>query len=483
MATSAMDTHRDDVTMAPSAGNLWQQLLRDSSVRSKLPVAQLVVVGDHECGKTALLSRLNELPAKSPLLSPSLQPLNGPETTDGARSMAGELLSYSSLHVLDPKAKEGGNSSSDAAEDVIAQVNAWALSDLSLVDLMGIALKPSTLSQTIVAVVVDLSRPWAIKNSIEQWTSALEGQLLKQINQLPTELKTQLYQNVKQHLLEYEDPSLESSLPKAPMELSNKKEFLEEGTLAKNLGVPLIIIVSKSDLRPENSVKMDYIEFVLRQFAIKYGAAIVYTSAKTGTNIDLLRTYLVHRALPAQFKFDTPPQLVDRGAIFVPAGYDSIALVNQSLVGAQPKWPADKPFEKIVPTPPDELDDSSRGTSPGAGEVKLDSHEHWLEKLERAAGAGLEELQKQSVEASKKAEAAAAARRAAAERRKREEKDVSSTHLANFFNNLLSRPEKSKSSRSLDVKKKEKSESVKSLAEQELQSLAKRTPSGNSGGT
>ncbi|KAJ0402120.1 hypothetical protein ATCC90586_002662 [Pythium insidiosum] len=437
MATSTMDTPREDVTMAPSSANLWQQLLRDSSVRSKLPVAQLVVVGDHECGKTALLSRLDELPARSLPLPPSLLQLTGPETADstanasGSRATTGELLSYSTLHVLDPKAKESG-SSPDAAEDVIAQVNAWALSDLSLVDLMAIALKPATLPQ---------------------WTSALEGQLLRQINQLPPELKAQLYQNVKQHILDYEDPSLNSTLPKASMELSNKKEFLEEGTLAKNLGVPLVIVVSKSDLRPDNSVKMDYIEFVLRQFAIKYGAAIVYTSAKTGTNIDLLRAYLVHRAFPTQFKFDLSPQLVDRGAIFVPAGYDSLALVNQSLVGSQPKWPTDKPFEKIVPTPPDELDDSSRGTSPGAGEVRLDTHEHWLEKLERAAGAGLEELQKQSVEASKKAEAAAAARRAAAERRKREEKDVSSTHLANFFNNLLSRPEKSKSSRSLDVKK------------------------------
>ncbi|KAJ0389570.1 hypothetical protein P43SY_010833 [Pythium insidiosum] len=81
-----------------------------------------------------------------------------------------------------------------------------------------------------------------------QWTSALEGQLLRQINQLPPELKAQLYQNVKQHILDYEDPSLNSTLPKASMELSNKKEFLEEGTLAKNLGVPLVIVVSKSDV-------------------------------------------------------------------------------------------------------------------------------------------------------------------------------------------------------------------------------------------
>ncbi|CEG39549.1 dynein 1 light intermediate [Plasmopara halstedii] len=120
------------------------------------------------------------------------------------------------------------------------------------------------------------------------------------------------------------------------------------------------------------------------------------------------------------------------------------------LVGSQARWPVDKPFEKIVPPPADDTEDNATSI---VAEVRLDSHEQWLEKLEKTAGAGLEELQKQSIEASKKTEQAAVARRIAADRRKREEKDVSSKHLQNFFNNLLSRPEKTKSSRSLTDKK------------------------------
>lgn len=183
------------------------------------------------------------------------------------------------------------------------------------------------------------------------------------------------------------------------------------------------------------------------------GAALFYTSAKTGANIDALRKYVLHRAHPTQFKFPHSAQLVERGAILVPAGYDSLELVEQSLVGSQPRWSSDKPFEKMVPAPHEDAEDPAALL---AADIRVDTHDRWLEKLEKAAGAGLEELQKQSVEASKKAEAAAAARRAAADRRKREEKDVSSKHLANFFNNLLSRPEKAKSSRSMgsgDLKK------------------------------
>lgn len=60
--------------------------------------------------------------------------------------------------------------------------------------------------KTVVAIVLDLSRPWTIKSSLEQWLSALEGQLLEQINQLTPEGRNELYAVIKQHILTYEDP-------------------------------------------------------------------------------------------------------------------------------------------------------------------------------------------------------------------------------------------------------------------------------------
>uniref|UniRef100_K3WLE9 Dynein light intermediate chain n=1 Tax=Globisporangium ultimum (strain ATCC 200006 / CBS 805.95 / DAOM BR144) TaxID=431595 RepID=K3WLE9_GLOUD len=431
MATMAMA--RDGAT----GTNLWQQILRESSVRSKLPTANLLVVGDAESGKSALLTRLDE----------AMTPQQGPHDPQGQPHAIDTLLAYTTMNVIDPKAKESGG---DASDDIIAKIRAWRFNDLSVKDLIRIAAKPHALKHTVAAIVLDLSRPWTIKSSLDQWSSALEGELLHQINQLPPDARNELYGAIKQHILTYEDPSIDHSAP-TPMDTSTS-EFMEEGVLSKNLGVPLILIVAKADLRPDNSLKMDYIEYVLRQFAIKYGAAIFYTSAKTGANIDTLRKYILHRTYPSQFKFMQSPQLVERGAILVPSGYDSFQLVDQSLLGSQPRWSNDKPFEKMVPAPHDaDVEDPAALL---AADIRVDKHDRWLEKLEKAAGAGLEELQKQSVEASKKAEAAAAARRAAADRRKREEKDVSSKHLANFFNNLLSRPEKSKSSRALNDAKK-----------------------------
>ena len=54
--------------------------------------------------------------------------------------------------------------------------------------------------------MLDLSRPWTIKSSLEQWLSALEGQSLDQINQLTSEARNELHAAIKQHILAYEDP-------------------------------------------------------------------------------------------------------------------------------------------------------------------------------------------------------------------------------------------------------------------------------------
>ncbi|GMF43803.1 unnamed protein product [Phytophthora fragariaefolia] len=196
--------------------DLWQQMLRDCSVRSKLPAAGLLLVGDAESGKSALLARLDEA-----------RP--GPaEAADDAHAVD-TLLAFKTLHALDPRAKESGGDASgrggahrhvepqrlepqgphqdrgeasDAAEGAEAgsprerererEKGPYSLLRLRL--------------QTVVAIVLDLSRPWTIKCSLEQWLSALEGQLLEQINQLPPEARNELYAAIKQHILAYEDP-------------------------------------------------------------------------------------------------------------------------------------------------------------------------------------------------------------------------------------------------------------------------------------
>ena len=55
-----------------------------------------------------------------------------------------------------------------------------------------------------------------------------------------------------------------------------------------------------------------------------YGASLFFTSVKEDKNCDLLYKYLVHRNY--NFSFTTPALVVERDAVFIPAGHNDISL-------------------------------------------------------------------------------------------------------------------------------------------------------------
>lgn len=79
---------------ASGGANRWQQMLRDCSVRTRLPQATLLLVGDAQSGKTALLSRLNQHGAAA----------GGAAGAGDAGDDANDaLLAFSTINVVDPK--------------------------------------------------------------------------------------------------------------------------------------------------------------------------------------------------------------------------------------------------------------------------------------------------------------------------------------------------------------------------------------------
>lgn len=75
-----------------------------------------------------------------------------------------------------------------------------------------------------------------------------------------------------------------------------------------NYGIPIIVVVNKSDLIEESlkekdgEMKLDFILYSLRNFAITYGASLFYSSSKTKSNISQLYEYLLHRLYGFQLK-------------------------------------------------------------------------------------------------------------------------------------------------------------------------------------
>lgn len=71
-------------------------------------------------------------------------------------------------------------------------------------------------------------------------------------------------------------------------------------------------LVKEQDFHDEH---FDFIQQHIRKFCLRYGAALVYASAKDGHNCDVLFRYLAHRAYGQPFT--TPASVVERDAVFV----------------------------------------------------------------------------------------------------------------------------------------------------------------------
>jgi len=102
--------------------------------------------------------------------------------------------------------------------------------------------------------------------------------------------------------------------------------------LTVNLGIPLIIVCSKSDVIQSNDKgiytdkALDILYKHIRTTALLYAATIISTSEKSQINIELLYQYIAHRvyAFPLQYK----PLLDEKNRLFIPSGFDSITLIK-----------------------------------------------------------------------------------------------------------------------------------------------------------
>jgi dynein light intermediate chain 1 len=78
---------------------------------------------------------------------------------------------------------------------------------------------------------------------------------------------------------------------------------LAEGVLKVNLGIPIIVACSKSDLllRGEKAQyledNLDFMQRHLRSYCLSYAASLVFIENIGGTNVEVLYRYIMHRVL------------------------------------------------------------------------------------------------------------------------------------------------------------------------------------------
>lgn len=295
--------------------HLWSSILADVQSHSalKLPSRKnMVVLGDNETGKTTLVARLQN-------------------TED---PMKGTGLEY---HFIDVK---------DEERDDHTRLGVWILDgDEYYASLLKFALNEENFEDTIVLICASMAEPWKIKDALEQWAEILE----KHVSRLKiTRERMQEYkESLVRHFQEYSEPDelqitthsssrRHNPLHPPPSQQTDSEKVvlpLGEHTLAKNLGIPIVVIVTKTDAIPslekEYEYREEHFDFIqqhVRKFCLTYGASLFYTSVKEDKNCDILNRYLQHRIYG--FPFMHSAYVVEKDCIFVPTGWDNIKKIN-----------------------------------------------------------------------------------------------------------------------------------------------------------
>ncbi|CBJ30850.1 D1LIC, cytoplasmic dynein 1 light intermediate chain [Ectocarpus siliculosus] len=387
-------------TTAAATANLWETMLRDAMRRSRLPSSTLVFVGPKGCGKSSLLDTFLEgqgsastnnpsgsgAAAASAVVAPTPDK-KGPEggaggggggaASAGASASGGggggggdpiagqafhPVLSYAYLDAADP-AEQGAE-----RDESPPRVSVWSCSGLEFEPLLETVLRPEELPNMAVVVAVDLSRPWEVMDSVEKWTTAMEKHVTSLLLQLSVGAQDDLRSAVKERL---RGKAKEIGGGGGRMGGSSGNDppggGLGDGVLERNLGVPMVVVGCKADSLQsetfEQQQRLHFIQQSLRRFCLKYGAALVYTSAKDSVNCSLLHRYLLSCVYPDAFSFSEEGQTSD--AAFIPAGWDSKRLIDGLLSPDKTPWGPNATFAEVVVPPPGAVGRGASGSGMG----------------------------------------------------------------------------------------------------------------------
>ncbi|KAM8967852.1 cytoplasmic dynein 1 light intermediate chain 1 [Pelodytes ibericus] len=311
--------------------NLWSSILSEVSTRSrsKLPCGKnVLLLGEDGAGKTSLIGKLQ-----------------GIEEYKKGRGM--EYL-YISVH--------------DEDRDDQTRCNVWILDgDLYHKGLLKFAMDANSIRDTLIMLVVDMSRPWLALDSLQKWASVIREHMDKL--KIPPEEMREMEEKMVRHFQEYVEPGEES--PASPQRRTTSSQEdkdssvilpLGEDTLTHNLGIPVVVVCTKCDaisiLEKEHDYRDEHFDFIqshIRKFCLQYGAALIYTSIKENKNIDIVYKYIVQQLYG--FPFNMPAVVVEKDAVFIPAGWDNEKKIGILYENFQTLKIEDT-FEDIITKPP-----------------------------------------------------------------------------------------------------------------------------------
>lgn len=390
--------------------NLWTSILGEVQTKgnNKLPSNKsILVLGDNESGKTTLIAKL--------------QGVEDPKKGAG--------LEYAYIDVR------------DEYRDDHTRLGVWVLDGHPMYkQLLKFALPAESIPNTLVMFVASMTTPWALLDQLQNWVSVLHDYIdsLK----IPAETLQEYRQKVVKRWQEYvdqtDDPDVDVRRTSRNLDEEGEDLPLSECVLTSNLGLDVVVVITKTDymstLEKENDYRDEHFDFIqqwIRRFCLQYGAGLFYTSAKEDKNCDLLYKYLTHRLYSLPFR--TPALVVEKEALLIPSGWDSmkkISIVCENLQSMKP----DDYYRDIIAPP------ASRKAGGRETEIVAEDEQVFLARMLSLLQQGLDK-QSPAVQKTGARLQPSPGQPSISPSKKVDANKVSSTSgegvLANFFNSLL----------------------------------------------
>ncbi|NWH59244.1 DC1L1 protein, partial [Geococcyx californianus] len=234
----------------------------------------------------------------------------------------------------------------DEDRDDQTRCNVWILDgDLYHKGLLKFALDASSLKDTLIMLAVDMSRPWTALDSLQKWASVVREHIDK-LKIPPEEMK-----EMEQKFCS-DGAALIYTSVKENKNIDLVYKYIVQKLYGFPFNVPAVVCDAISVLEKEHDYRDEHFDFIqshIRRFCLQYGAALIYTSVKENKNIDLVYKYIVQKLYG--FPFNVPAVVVEKDAVFIPAGWDNdkkIGILHENFQTLK----AEDSFEDIITKPP-----------------------------------------------------------------------------------------------------------------------------------
>lgn len=194
---------------------------------------------------------------------------------------------------------------------------------------------PQQLTKCAIVLVASLDKPGNILPSLRKWYRVAEQEIQSFYDKKAIEEGKQAQIRFWQEYVEPVESSMHANMDTTTPTLDMDPVLVppEPNVLVENCGASVIVVLTKSDTFGDlNDEQLNKVQYHVRQFCLHHGAALIYTSAKTDQNTQLLFKYLTHRVY--SLPFTTPAYIVDKESIVVPSGWDSeqkLDIVKETL--------------------------------------------------------------------------------------------------------------------------------------------------------